>query len=68
MSYPGALPPPAGVTPDVHDPENVLRTTNYITQSLTLVFTTAFVATRFYAKSKLLHGGVSWDDCKGLDA
>lgn len=64
MSFPGAAPPPPGVTADVNNPEDVLRTINYVTQSLTLLLTTAFVATRFYAKTKILGGGVTADDCK----
>ncbi|KAM0245936.1 hypothetical protein ACHAP5_005087 [Fusarium lateritium] len=62
MSYPGALPPPAGVEPNLEKPVDVLRTANYVTQALTLVFTGLFVATRFYAKYKVMGGGVTRDD------
>ncbi|OAQ57298.1 hypothetical protein VFPPC_11451 [Pochonia chlamydosporia 170] len=62
MSYPGAAPPPPGVAADIDDPQDVLRTVNYVTQALTLLFTTAFVVTRFYAKSQILGGGVTVDD------
>ncbi|KAF4120598.1 integral membrane protein [Geosmithia morbida] len=51
-SYPGAAPPPAGVTPDLENPTDVLRTIIFVTQALTLVFVTFFssyAATIFYA-------------------
>lgn len=64
MSFPGAAPPPPGVTADVNNPEDVLRTINYVTQALTILITTCFVATRFYAKTKILGGGVTSDDCE----
>lgn len=66
MSFPGAAEPPPGVEPNLSNPEDVLRTCNYVTQGLTILFVTAFVATRFYAKSKVLGGGFSWDDCEYL--
>jgi hypothetical protein len=62
MSFPGAAPPPSGVTPDLENPADVLWTINYLTQALTLIFTTGFVATRFYAKYKVMGGGMSRDD------
>ncbi|KAK2595024.1 hypothetical protein QQS21_007278 [Conoideocrella luteorostrata] len=62
MSYPGAAPPPEGVIPDLNNPEDVLRTVNYVTQGLTILFTTLFVATRVYAKSRILGGDVTLDD------
>jgi hypothetical protein len=62
MSYPGSLPPPAGVEPNLEKPVDVLRTANYVTQALTLAFTSFFVATRFYAKYKVMGGGVTKDD------
>ncbi|KAL4729767.1 hypothetical protein ACLX1H_004193 [Fusarium chlamydosporum] len=62
MSFPGAAPPPHGVKPNLENPADVLRTTNYVTQALTLLFTAGFVATRFYAKYKVMGGGVTRDD------
>ncbi|OAQ65018.2 PTH11-type GPCR [Pochonia chlamydosporia 170] len=62
MTYPGAAPPPPGFTPDLDNPDSMLRTVNYATQSLTLLFTTLFIVTRFYAKWKVLGGGVTMDD------
>lgn len=64
MSYPGAAPPPPGATADLDNPQDVLRTVNYVTQALTLLLTTAFVLTRLYAKSRILGGGITIDDCK----
>lgn len=64
MSFPGAAPPPEGVTPNLDNPADILVTTNYVTQALTLFFTTVFVATRFFAKYKVMGGGISRDDGK----
>ncbi|KAM0426044.1 hypothetical protein ACHAPT_008675 [Fusarium lateritium] len=62
MSFPGAGPPPQGVVPNLENPKDVLKTCNYVTQALTVVFVSAFVATRFYAKSKVMGGGTTRDD------
>ncbi|KAG5992423.1 hypothetical protein E4U54_003650 [Claviceps lovelessii] len=62
MFYPDTAPLPAGVTSDVAQPDETLRTINYVTQALTMVIVTAFVATRIYAKSRILGGGISLDD------
>lgn len=62
MSYPGALAPPEGVTPDLEHPEDVLHTINYVTQGLTIVMVTIFVGLRAYAKWTVLGGGNCWDD------
>ncbi|KAM6505677.1 hypothetical protein FSOLCH5_013850 [Fusarium solani] len=64
MSFPGAGPPPEGVVPNLEHPQDVLKSCNYVTQALTLVFVSAFVATRFYAKSKVMGGGTTRDDCE----
>ncbi len=61
--YPGALPPPPGYTPDMEHPQDVLRTIMYVTQGLTLLFTTLFVGLRVYAKKKILDVPSGWDDC-----
>ncbi|KAG6021216.1 hypothetical protein E4U41_002549, partial [Claviceps citrina] len=67
MSYPGAMQPPEGVTPDFEHPEDVMRTIVYLTQGLTIFFTTLLIAMRIYAKSKVLVGGsFSTDDCSLL--
>ncbi|CRJ97174.1 hypothetical protein BN1708_009456 [Verticillium longisporum] len=62
MSYPGAAPPPAGVVADVDNPQDVLRTVTYVTQGLTVFFSTLFIAARLYSKTKVMGGIVSWDD------
>lgn len=62
MSYPGATPPPPGAEPNMENPADVLWTINYLTQALTLIFTTGFVATRVYAKYKVMGGGMTKDD------
>lgn len=43
-------------------PDETLRITNYVTQGLTILISTAFVATRFYAKTRVLGGTQGWDD------
>ena len=53
---------PPGVKPDLAHPDETLRTINYIAQALTIVIVTGFIATRIYAKSRLLGGGFSLDD------
>ncbi|RSL58751.1 hypothetical protein CEP54_007658 [Fusarium duplospermum] len=63
MSFPGAGPPPDGVVPNLEHPQDVLKSCNYVTQALTLVFVSAFVATRFYAKSKVLMVGYCITAC-----
>jgi len=63
MSFPGAAPPLEGVIPDLAHPQDVLRTVNYVTQALTIFFVTIFVGIRFYAKTRLLGGGFTADDC-----
>jgi hypothetical protein len=64
--FPGSAPPPDGVTPDLENPEDVLQTVMYITQGLTLLFVTVFVALRLYAKTAILGSAWSWDDCELL--
>ncbi|GJN85604.1 GPCR, PTH11-type [Purpureocillium lilacinum] len=61
-SYPGALPPPPGVTADINNPQDVLRTCHYVTQALTLVFVSVFVGLRLYAKRKVLVNSLTTDD------
>ncbi|KFH46893.1 hypothetical protein ACRE_022690 [Hapsidospora chrysogenum ATCC 11550] len=60
--FPGSAPPPDGVTPDLENPQDVLRTVMYVTQALTLFFSTLFVALRLYAKTAILGSPWSWDD------
>ncbi|RKK89683.1 hypothetical protein BFJ68_g16650 [Fusarium oxysporum] len=62
MSFPGAAPPPSGVEPNLKHPQDVLKTCNYVTQALTIAFVSAFVATRFYAKTRVMGGGTTRDD------
>lgn len=63
-SYPGAAAPPEGVTVNLDNPQDVLRTVNYVTQGLTLFFVSVFVALKVYAKIKILGGNFSWEDCR----
>lgn len=60
--YPGAAPPPEGVTPDMENPHDSLRTVLYVTQAVTLLFVTLFIGMRVYAKAYLLRNTASWDD------
>ena len=64
MSFPGAAQPPIGVDPDLDNPEDVLKSCLFVTQGLTLVFVTVSVATRIYAKSRVLGGVLTSDDCQ----
>ncbi|KAG5929023.1 hypothetical protein E4U42_007392 [Claviceps africana] len=65
MAYLGGPQEPGreAVNPDATQLGETLRTINYVAQGLTIVFVTAFVATRVYAKSTVLGGGLSLDDC-----
>ncbi|KAJ6436560.1 hypothetical protein O9K51_10812 [Purpureocillium lavendulum] len=62
MPYPGALPPPPGVVPDVDHPDDILRTCHYVTQAITLLFVSIFVGLRAYAKGKAIVHSLSVDD------
>lgn len=64
MQFPGAAPPPEGVEPDLENPTDVLRTVSYVTQGLTIVIVSMFVAVRAYAKVKLYPGAPSFEDCE----
>lgn len=59
----GAATPPKGVTPDFDHPTDVLRTVNYVTQALSLVFVTLFMFLKYYAKTTVLRGTWNLDDC-----
>lgn len=59
----GAIPAPPGITPDFEHPKDVLRTINYVTQALSLIFVTAFMALKYYAKVTVLRGAWVLDDC-----
>jgi hypothetical protein len=63
-SYPGAAAPPEGATVDLDHPRDVLRTVNYVTQALTLIFVSTFVALKIYSKWKILGGNFGWEDRK----
>lgn len=58
----GAATPPKGVTPDFDHPTDVLRTVNYVTQALSLVFVTLFMFLKYYAKTTVLRGTWNLDD------
>lgn len=64
IDYPGAIPPPPGEEADLEHPWHVLRLTNYVTQALTLVFVTVFVAIRLYARRSVFTGNWKMDDCE----
>lgn len=64
MSYPGAIAPPAGEQADLNNPQDVLRTINYVTQVLTLVLVTLFVALRLFVKFHVYKGRWTADDCE----
>jgi hypothetical protein len=63
MSATAAAPPPKNVAADLEHPTDVLRTVNFVTQSLTLFFVTSFVGIRCYSKYASV-GRFSVDDCK----
>lgn len=63
-SYPGSIPPPPGEEVDLQHPGDALRTINYVTQGLTLIFVTAFVAIRLHAKRSVFTGNWNMDDCQ----
>ncbi|KAH6721033.1 hypothetical protein BKA61DRAFT_589855 [Leptodontidium sp. MPI-SDFR-AT-0119] len=47
----GALPPPPGITPNFAHPKDVLRTVNFVTQSLCISLVTIFVLMRIYTRA-----------------
>lgn len=59
----GAVPAPEGFTPNFDDPTDVLRTINYVTQALSLIFVSVFMGLKYYAKTNVLHGTWNMDDC-----
>ncbi|ROW10609.1 hypothetical protein VMCG_01620 [Cytospora schulzeri] len=58
----GAAAAPKGYTPNFDDPVDVLRTVNYVTQGLSLVFVSAFMCLKYYAKATVLRGTWNLDD------
>lgn len=60
----GAAPAPSGVTPNFEEPTDVLRTVNYVTQALSILFVTIFIGLKHYAKSSVLRGTWNLEDCK----
>lgn len=62
--FPGAGPPPDGVEPDLDNPTDVLQTVSYVTQGLTIVIVSLFIAIRAYAKVKLHPGPPTFEDCE----
>jgi hypothetical protein len=60
----GAAPAPLGVTPNFEEPTDVLRTVNYVTQTLSIIFVTVFIGLKHYAKSSVLRGTWNVEDCK----
>ncbi|KAG4430068.1 hypothetical protein IFR05_014441 [Cadophora sp. M221] len=46
----GALPPPPSVVADLENPQDVLRTVNFVVQGMCLAIATAFVVLRMYTR------------------
>jgi hypothetical protein len=63
MSQP-AMAPPEGVVADLHNPTDMIRTINFVTQALTLTFCSAFDFIRAVQKLRLSTSNLSVDDCK----
>lgn len=59
----GAIPAPKGITPNFQHPTDVLHTINYITQALSLVIVTGFIAAKHYSKATVLRGTWHLEDC-----
>ncbi|KAK8034232.1 hypothetical protein PG993_009227, partial [Apiospora rasikravindrae] len=49
----GAIPPPPGVTPNFENPVDVLNTINLVSQILSIVVMTIFLALRVYVKARV---------------
>ncbi|KAK7954137.1 hypothetical protein PG996_015022 [Apiospora saccharicola] len=49
----GAIPPPPGVTPNFENPTDVLNTINLVSQILSMVIMTIFMALRVYVKMRV---------------
>lgn len=64
MSSAAAGQPPDGVDADLQHPKDVLKTVNLVTQVLTLVIVTTFVAIRGISKYRAAGLGFTIDDCK----
>ncbi|KAK9415977.1 hypothetical protein SUNI508_09937 [Seiridium unicorne] len=67
-AYPGAAAPPDGATVNLDDPQDVLRTLNYVVQGLTLFLVTLAIALKLYAKFSVQKGTFGWEDCMTLIA
>lgn len=61
----GAIPPPPGVTPNFENPEDVLYTINLVSQILSMVIITVFLALRVYVKMRVAPPFLL-DDCESL--
>ncbi|KAK9791436.1 hypothetical protein SCARD494_07619 [Seiridium cardinale] len=61
-AYPGAAAPPDGATVNLDDPQDVLRTLNYVVQGLTLFLVTLAIALKLYAKLSVQKGTFGWED------
>lgn len=59
-----AMAPPEGVVADLQHPTDVIRTTNFVTQALTLAFCSAFVFVRGLQKFRVSTLNLSVDDCR----
>lgn len=59
-----AMAPPEGVEADLQSPTDVIHTTNFVTQALTLSFCSAFVFIRALQKFRVPTLNLSVDDCK----
>lgn len=63
MSQP-AMAPPEGVVADFENRNDVLRTTNFVTQALTLTLCSSFVLLRGVQKFRIASTIFSVDDCE----
>lgn len=59
----GSLPPPPGKTPNFEHPKDVLRTVNFVTQSLCISLVTILVLIRVYTRA-VIQKIVYKEDCK----
>lgn len=62
MKSPGGKPPP-GVTPNRHNPQNMLLPVEHAVSILGLILATGFVAVRVYTRFFVVKKP-GWDDCK----
>ena len=62
MAQQPAIPPPAGQSSNFAHPKDVLHTVNYVTQVLSIIVITVFVAVRVWIKAHY-HKNLNVEDC-----